>query len=538
MSAPDATRTRAGAATSSRGPRGRFPKLIKSHRAGVDSAAMGIRPRIGRVALLAAMVVACLPGTADAACPPSVRADSVAAQAIVADLAARQAPGAEDARWVYERARRSCGDLRPARAIAQATHRLGVPASGRRARVHGVDLIGLGQADGTVAWRLDLARIAAHSTRGSAMARAAARELLAAAAWGDAARTWSADPTRLTWDAGTQSAVVSVLGRSTDPVARDAARRGARAFAVSNRTAALGRRPLLQHLLIANRIAGSVDGADAATVRVVRSIALRAYVRVRSARSRGWSRVDGAWSTAPTHRAIVAGARRLLAHHPHAATAEATEGLAAALRTPPAVQFETLPMDAFYPWPRDGAFDSQSVTVDVDKPSLVRVLVYSSEGTVLRAIDATAEPGHVTLAWDGTRTDGTILDPGEYRYNVEARDLAGNRVRLPGLETFEVARDAAAPVVVAASIRVVGAGAGRRAIATWDVDELHSPVVRSWLVLRRDGESRSVLLHDRLQAATVRRVVDVAAGSWTGTMVFIDGSGNRAQRGLGTFQLR
>lgn len=490
------------------------------------------------LSLAAALLLACLPAAAAAACAPAVRADSIATQAIVADLVARKAAGAEDVRWLYERARRSCADVRPARAIAQATSRLGVPAEGRRARVHQVDLVGLRQLDGTVAWRLDLARIATRSTRGRVSSRRAARELLDAASWGSSARTWSADPTKLAWDAGTQSAVILILGRSGEPAIRQEAARGARAFGVANRAAGLGRRPMLQHLRIANRVATGVGSAGPATSRVVRTLALLAFQRVRAARVRGWSRFDGAWSTAAAHRALVVEAGRLLGRHPHEPTTAALQQLRAALRTAPAVQFEALPVQAFYPWPRDGAFDTQSVTVDVDKPALVRLLVYGADGAVLRAVDATAEPGAVTLTWDGSRTDGTVLEPGAYRYNIEARDLVANRTRLPGLDEFEVARDGERPSIVAASVRVVGSGGSRRAIASWDVDEVHSPIVRSWLVLRSDAGSKSVALHDRLQAATVRRAIDVSPGVWTATVVFIDGSGNRVQRGLGELRVR
>jgi hypothetical protein len=100
-----------------------------------------------------------LPSIAAAACAPQVRADSRATAELVGQLRASGAAGAADVAELYARARRSCLDMRPARSIALATMRLGLPVAGRRATVRGVPLAGVTNAGGTF-WRLDLKQVA------------------------------------------------------------------------------------------------------------------------------------------------------------------------------------------------------------------------------------------------------------------------------------------------------------------------------------------------------------------------------------------
>lgn len=478
--------------------------------------------------------------TASAACSRAVREDSLATQQVVAQLVAAQSPAADDVHWLYERARRSCLDIRPARAIATVTLRLGVPAANQRARVLGVDLIGL-HVGADLAWRMDLARTAARYARAtSSSAQRQYRAQLAAASWGAHAVTYAADPTKLSWDPGQQSAIVAALGRSTSPQARRMASAGVRAFGVGSRTASLARLPTLQHLVIATRVLSGVDGTPPTGVAgaVARDVAARAMLRVRTSRARAWSRIDGEWSTAAEHRALLKHARLLVRRVPNAATSTAIGQLQRALGVPARVSFVTLPTGAFYPTPRDGAFDTQSVVIDIDKPALVTLLIYGADGARVHAATTRVVPGRSTLAWDGTIEGGAAGAVGAYRYNVDARDLAGNRIRVPGLQQFEIARDTDKPVVVTASLRIVGTAANRRAIASWNVTETHSPQVKSWLILRSGSESSSIALHDSIQQATVRRALTVAPGTWTATMVFIDGSGNRTQHRLGSYKIR
>jgi hypothetical protein len=485
-----------------------------------------------------AALAALLPASASAACAPEVRADSLATQQVLAELEARGAAGAADVRGVYERARRSCLDIRPARAFAQALAARGIQPAGRRAVVLGVDLVSV-EIGGATSWRVDLARTAQRASAARTVReRRRALATLESAAWGTSATTYSADPTRLAWDPGAQSAVAAILARSPRAEQRSLADAAVRAYGVGRRSEALAREPVLTHLRIATRLVAAATAQSPRARSIARSATLRAYTRVRAAATRGWSRLDGAWSTAPQHRLLTALTASLLDDVPHAPTATVAARLRAGLTSPPAVTFETLPSGAFYPWPRDGAFDQQSVVIDVDKPAALALLVYGASGALVRRIPATTEPGSATLSWDGARADGTILGPGDYRYNIEARDPLGNRIRVPGLQQLRIARDTTPATVVAASARIVGSGQPRRVIASWDVDEVHSPMVRSWLVLR-DGERRaSIALHDSLQQATVRRDTRIESGTWRATMVFIDGSGNRSQRLVGTFTIR
>ncbi len=476
------------------------------------------------VALLALIVGV---PSAQAACSASVRADSRATWNTISAMRTRAAAGTDDAAALYARARRSCLDIRPVRAIVTATDRTGVPTVGQRTRVLGIDLVGIAISDQATAWRLDLPRAAGRS----------ARAVLDAAAVGSTARTWSVDPTSVHWDAVTQAAVVAALAKSSKEEDRAEAARGVRAFGVGSRARNAVKLPLLDLLVVARRLGtGASDAQPAADI--ARSIALRAFARVRGTPERGWSRIDGAWSSAAQERALVANARALVRRFPHESTAKVVAQLQSQLTTAPIVTLKDLPKAAFYPWPRDGAFDTQQVVVDIDKPADVTLLVYASNGSKIASVAASEVPGTVKREWNGSRADGTIVGAGAYRYNIDARDLANNRTRVPGLEAFTVARDITPPVVNSSTMRVVGRGSNRRAIVSWDVSEPLSPIVRSWLVLTKGSSRASIKLHDSSQKQTVRRVLDLASGEWNATAVFIDGSGNRAKHTLGTFQLR
>ncbi|MCW2921983.1 MAG: hypothetical protein JWL76_1857 [Thermoleophilia bacterium] len=496
--------------------------------------------RLAGVLVLLLMLGSLLvPSLASAACSATVRADSRATALVVDEMRTAGAPGAADVADLYARGRRSCIDVRPVRSIAVATQRLGLPAAGRRATVRGVPLVGTTLGTGTV-WRLDLKQVAVRVAKTANRVRVTADvTLLRSAAGGSSALTYSPDPTRTAWDPKVQALVSTILGTSAYPDARALGDTGIRAFAVRGRIAALGALPLLEHLLIANRVAavGARSGV-AAVDATSATIAVRAMVRIRAARARGWSRIDGAWSSGPAHRALVAQATVLLQRHPHAATDRVVDDLRAALRTPAKVDFGTLPVAAFYPWPRDGAFDTQAVTLDVNKPGTVSLLVYGAAATPIRTVSATTDPGVVTLTWDGADASGAIQPAGDYRYNIDVVDPVGNRVRAPGLERFRVARDTTPPTVQTATARVIGTGTGRRIVASWAVTEEFSPKVTTWLLLANGARTERIQLHGSLQRATVRKPITLAAGSWKATLVFGDGSGNRVSRSAGSFEIR
>ncbi len=489
--------------------------------------------------LLAAAGPLLLPSITQAACPPAVRADARATAAIAAQLRSTGAAGADDVTGLYARARRSCADMRPARAIAIATQRLGLPVPGQRANVRGVPLVGTTVGPG-VAWRLDLKQVAlriATSTRRGAIGPHVA--LLRSAAGGTVALTISSDPTRTAWDPKVQALVATIIGTSAYADSRALGDATVRAFAVRGRIPALARLPLIEHLRIANRVAAvGARSDDAMTNATSSNLAVRAMVRIRASRARAWSRTDGAWSTGPQHRALVAQSALLLRRHPHANTGRVVESLQASLRTSATVGFKTLPIDEFYPWPRDGAFDTQTVMLDVDKPATVTMLVYGTDDTPIRSISTEVDPGMLMLTWDGANDAGAIQEAGDYRYNVDLVDPVGNRARVPGLERFRIARDTTPPTVETATVRVIGSGAARRIVVSWAVAEQHSPRVTTWLLLTSGDRTERFQLHDSLQRATVRKPLSIPAGTWRATLVFGDGSGNRASQPAGSFEIR
>ena len=480
-----------------------------------------------------------VPTIASAACTPQVRADSRATAQLVEQLRSSANAGAADVADLYARARRNCLDMRPVRSIAAATLRLGLPTAGRRANVRGVPLAGVTTPTAT-AWRIDLKQVAVRVAKTANRARVGADvALLRSAAGGSSALTFSPDPTRTAWEPKAQALVATILGTSAYADARAYGDAGVRAFAVRGRIGALAQLPLLEHLVIANRVAAVGARSSVAAVDVTSAtLAARAMVRIRAARARGWSRIDGAWASGPAHKALVAQATLLLRRHPHALTDRVVDELRAALRTPAKVDFGTLPVAAFYPFPRDGAFDSQSVSVDVNKPATVSLLVYGPGAAPIRTVSSVVEPGVVTLTWDGADASGAIQSAGDYRYNVDVVDPVGNRARVPGLERFRIARDTTAPTVQVATVRIIGSGAGRRVVATWAVTEEHSPQVTTWLLLTNGTRTERIQLHDSLQRATVRKPVTLPAGSWKATLVFGDGSGNRVSRPAGSFEIR
>lgn len=470
-----------------------------------------------------------MPALAEAACSKAQRHDVVIATRAVGELRRVAAPGAADAGAVLDRARRRCAATGFARAVAAATLRFGLPSAGRRVHVAGYDLVGWQDA-GAAVWRLDVPRLARRAAVGASTSRGPAHwRKLRSAGFGGATITWSVDATRPRWHAVVQSGVAAELARSSGARERAMAARTAAAFDRPARLAALRTADRPELLLVAARVAYAADRHEEFTARTAaRRVAYLAYTRVRADTTATWSRTGGRWSTGAEHRALTRSTAALLVRVPHAPTAAAAVRLAAGLRTPPGVAFTSVPAGVFYPWPRDGAFDDQQLTVDVDKPGRARLTVFGSDGTVLREQEQAVEPGAVPLSWDGAAADGTIQPPGRYRYNVRIVDMAGNDTLAPGLRWFEVTRDRTPVAVRSASARYINGGSlPARLAARWDVEELHSPRVRTWIVLTGPAARRSVLLHSQDRTRGLRHPVTLPAGTWRATFVFIDGSGNR-----------
>jgi len=474
------------------------------------------------------------------ACSQMQNSDLTAARRSIAVANAAGNPGAADAAAVVERSRARCGARRFGRAVAQATVQAGIATEGRHVRSAGIDLLGV-RRGATVVWRADLVRtagrlVAARSTR----AQAALRLQLRAHAFGpSAAVVWSTDATRPSWNVATQSAMASVLARGV-AADRIAGASSVRAFAPTARQRALARVGVLDVVTIASRLELAATRGRSTPARLVAAkVTMHTYRRVRGATQRGWSRVDGHWATLAEHQRLTVSARALLRVRPHLATTAAVTRLAADLTTPTGVGFTTVPAGVFYPWPRDQAFDTQSFEIDVNKPATLTLVMYGADGATLRSIDQTVEPGAVQLTWDGAAASGAILGAGEYRYTINTMDLAGNALPVAGLEEFRIARDTTKPVVKLATLKYLTTGVlGPRLIASWNVEEVHSPNVRTYVILRAGGATRSILLDDRARVNTMRHSVTLPAGKWRASYVFIDGSGNRASQAAGTLTVR
>ncbi|MCW2973446.1 MAG: hypothetical protein JWN72_1719 [Thermoleophilia bacterium] len=481
-----------------------------------------------------------LPNGVFAACNPALTARLDRAATLASSLAQSGNLGAPDAQSVVLRARARCSATGFATAVVSASRYYGAPAVGQRTRIGAINLIGSPTPQGA-AWRLDLVRQVVQAVRApSAPAARRARLGLAGAAFGVTSSTWSIDPTQVTWNAGIQSGVARALAGSTLAADRAAAGRSVRAFASVGRRRALVAEPVAVHLAIAVRLAtAEARSGDRVATRTARAVAVGAFARVRRSATTPWSRTDGRWSTGAEQRVLANATSSLLARYPHAATAASVLRLGRQLTTPPSLTLRALPVAAFYPWPRDATLDTQSVTAYLSKPATLDLDVYGADGVAIHHATQVAEPGLATLTWDGTRSNGTTVDAGEYRYGLVAVDLAGNRQVLPGLKVFRVARDTAPPTVVAASVRYLNNGAlGPRVVASWQVTEPLSPHVRTFLVLANGSSHQSILLADGPQARSMRRSVTLGRGRWIATFVFLDGSGNRASRSGGALVVR
>jgi hypothetical protein len=470
------------------------------------------------------------PAMAEAACRGAARTQLAGAARTAAQMQAAGAAGAVDATALVARGQGRCTASAFVAAVVARTHVSGLPMVGQRSRVGSIDLVGITTAQGPV-WRLDLVRQVARATsRPTSVAARRARVGLRGANFGVGSIVWSRDPTLPMWDAGIQSFVAQALASSGLAADRRDAVRSVAAFAPVGRRRTLLTRPLLDHLVIAHRLAvaagGQLRGRAAAG-----TVAVGAYARVRAAATPTWSRLEGRWSTGAQQRALVARASLLLARYPHAPTSRVVEQMRRGLVTAPAATLRTLPSGVFYPWPRDAMLDTQSMTAATNKPGTLELVIYAPDGRQVRSLSQPVEPGQSTFAWDGAAADGSTLGAGEYRYVVVATDLAGNRLELPGLRSFQIARDGTPPTIRTTTVRYLDNGAlGARIVASWQVEEPLSPRVRTFLLLSNGAQHQSLLLDEASQGRGLRRQLKLSPGTWHTTFVFLDGSGNRASR--------
>jgi hypothetical protein len=468
-------------------------------------------------------------GTIDTARLRVAAARAAAARTASTNSGVAVSAAVTDAQSIIGRARKHCSTAAFAYAVATAARQQPQPAIGTRARIGAVDLIARSDAQGRVTWRLDVERAAALG-----------HPLFAARS--GSSLTWAGDPTRPSFDAAQQSAVMAALTRRRAAASRAAAAAGARAFATRAHRTVTARTSVLTQLTIAQRLTRTAQVTrDAGADRAARAIVTSTYRRVAaSAGSGGWSRVDGTWSTRLQHRALITRTTTLLRRYPNATTVKVVRRLKSQLAKAADVRFRALPSGVFYPWPRDGAFDAQSVTVHTDKPGTAAIEIYGTGDAPVRVISQAVQPGDVLFTWDGGLADGTIAGAGEYSYVVVVDDVAGNHSRTPGLQTFTVARDTTPPSILTAAVSFTREGAlGPRIVATWNVTEPISPIVRTQLRLTKPGGKRiTVLLASSERQATMRRTMRLGNGTWHATFVFTDGSGNVATRDMADLVIR
>ncbi|MCW2949548.1 MAG: hypothetical protein JWN41_561 [Thermoleophilia bacterium] len=494
-----------------------------------------------RSPLLAVAMLFCIaPSIANAACSRAVSVRLDRADALAAQLQSASPAAASDARATVARARSRCVGSAYATAVVSAVRYYGAATAGRRVRIGTIALVG-GLSDGHAAWQLDVVGLSARATRQpNSHAALRARVALRGAAFGSDTTVWSVDPTKLQFDVGVQSAVARSFATSSLAGDRVVAGHSVRIFAKFSVRKRLSSQPIAVHLAIASRLAtAAVASHDARARSAAGATALGAYARVRAATTPTWSRTNGHWSTAKEHRALVTGSSVLLGTFPHPPTAAAVMRLRRSLSTSPVVALRSIPIGSFYPWPRDATLDTQAITAAINKPAALALVIYGSDGATLHRSSQPVDPGVVTIAWDGTRTNGTTVGAGEYRYQLIATDYVGNRRVLPGLKVFRVARDTTPPIVRAAAVRYLNSGAlGARVIASWQVEEPLSPRVRTFLVLVSGARHQSMLLADGPPTKAVRHSVRLARGRWNATFVFLDGSGHRVSRAAGALMVR
>ncbi len=469
------------------------------------------------------------------ACSTADTANIAAGEKIAQQLERRSSPGAADVRRALNTARHQCSIALYARGLAVIWQRRGAPSIGRTAQWRGIPYRGV-VVTGSTVWRYNTPAALTRAARSTNPAAAVAAQR-AFVAYGKRSITWSWDPARRTPDVELQLAATHILA------ARTATRTIAEHSLLALERGALKRQrmrtPLfdaLQQAIAVHRSARTIGTASAA--RAAQRMSAHAANMARSAHRSGWSRIGSAWSTLAQHRRLVSLATKLAQVRGDASLTRIASSLARQLTTPPSVSYTTLPRPGFYPWPRDGAYDSDFASFAVDKPISVAASIYNTDGTVVRTLTTTAVPGHWKVQWDGAGSDGRTQQPGSYSYTVIVTDPAGNSVPVAGIGGFTILRDRTPPTITLGRIRYLS-GARRRLLRIrWIVHEQVSPVLRTSVVLRRTGSTISINVPSTAARGTVTVSRRIPAGTWRATLNVVDGSGNRSTRPLGTLTLQ
>lgn len=494
---------------------------------------MRVRSVFTRTLISALVSLAIVPGVA-LACSPRHDRNLDKGNRIAASLLAQGVTGAADVQRTLQRARHRCDAAMYARGLAVVLQRYGAPREGQRVRWRGIPYRGTLTA-GRILWRFDTItafRALPSDTRRSSRYRS----LRTFVAFGRSPLIWSVDPVHVQPNVDVQLNVLRTL------VARGIRPRDQERSIMAFRRGSLVSPWRTSPLLIATRRAIELHRiASASANKHVRMHAQRSTTmvsnRLQATPVRGWSRIDGSWSTAREHRRLMHLARQLAAARSDTHLHEVAVRLQRQSISVPRLQFLQLPGLGFYPWPADGAFDVEHATIDVDKPVTVETRIYHSSGNLVRSTTQTADPGALALSWDGRSSGGVLLSVGQYSYTVIIRDRLNNTAVVAGIGTFNILRDMRSPTIGSARVRYISGSRRRELRAAWSIDERISPRIEAEVVLIAGKDRVTIPIVDPTLSGrrTLRR--RLASGSWRVVFRATDGSGNRSTRNLGMIDL-
>ena len=225
----------------------------------------------------------------------------------------------------------------------------------------------------------------------------------------------------------------------------------------------------------------------------------------------GWSRyaLGGKEAALDYHRYVVSLLERL-ANRPEGESFRPwAVRFGAYLRLPPELVAGP-PGPAAYPQPADGHRDAASVSFRLSKPATVTLFAAGERRS------ASFGAGSGAIAWyPGNRP------PGLYNARLRAVDIAGNATEVEAAP-ITVKRDTVAPEVSARA-------EGRRLV--WHGVDEGTPWLRLALRLERAGQRRVIALGINRVSGSLR--LRLPRGTWTGTLIARDSSGNRSDVDLG-----
>lgn len=476
-------------------------------------------------AVLASLWSTALPATAQArSCSRAEQAQLRKANTIVLELNRGNRDGRVEAAAVLKRAKSQCTTARFAVAVAQLTRRHGAAVDKRAYSLNGVFFRGVGER-----FRFDARTNVSVWRKSGSSATRRLRRMRQYLVVGRSGTWWAGDPTRVSKDANMQIDLAATLAQSRTAAARQLA--ASTLGVVSGRERSIRRLPLFEFLPRAERVARvAAVTRDRRAMRLQTRLVAQTLSRAKAADAGSWTRVNRRDATLDEHRLLVQHLSAIARHSRNPAVRSRAARFDAYMRTPPDVRFLRVPVGRFYPVPADGIKDTQALHLVTSKPGSIVVNVYDGTGNVIAAITANVRAGEWQGAWNGMNAGGRHVAVGSYRYSVTAADLAGNRRLLPGLGTFNVARDTTAPVIQSASLKHMGGVSRRQLQVAWNVAETESPRMRIRLVITGNGTRKVLTLPGTARRGSVRLNTRLPRGTYRTTLQVYDGAGNGSAR--------